>query len=220
MKYKFIKQSHYDELIIFFNGWGMDESVVNHMETGFYDLLMFYDYNSDLTIDKALLDKYKAVYLVAWSMGVWAASKSLKNTSLSQPLLSSLAINGTIKAIDDTQGIPISIFKGTINQFSERNLKKFQRRMFADRQSYAWFTEKSSNRTLDNQLAELKSIDKAYKDEANIFNFAKVIIGKEDLIFPYKNQNNYWTQHPNIKTIEAGHCPFYLFDSWEELLNI
>jgi biotin synthesis protein BioG len=216
MRHKFLNQTGSDKLIVFFNGWGMDESIINHMETGTHDLLMFYDYDPDLSVNKDLLDNYKELHLVAWSMGVWAASVSLNNVLFT----SSLAINGTLKAIDDANGIPTAIFKGTIDNFSERNFKKFQRRMFSDKASYAWFTEKQSMRAIDNQLTELKSIYKAYKDEPNIVNFAKVIIGREDLIFPFKNQNNFWTKHPHVKTLEVGHFPFHLYESWEQLLNI
>ena len=46
MKYKWLVKKNNKSLIIFFNGWGMDESVVRHLESGSYDVLMFYDYNT------------------------------------------------------------------------------------------------------------------------------------------------------------------------------
>ena len=64
MKYKWLNQKNNQKLIVFFNGWGMDEFVVNHLQAEEYDVLMFYDYNS-LTIDFDLktLGRYSEKYL-------------------------------------------------------------------------------------------------------------------------------------------------------------
>ena len=49
MKYKWLNLKNNQKLIIFFNGWGMDEGVVKHLDCEGYDILMFYNYN-DFTI--------------------------------------------------------------------------------------------------------------------------------------------------------------------------
>ena len=49
MKYKFYENNN-NKLIIFFNGWGMDEIIVSHLDKEDYDLLILYDYR-DLDID-------------------------------------------------------------------------------------------------------------------------------------------------------------------------
>ena len=51
------KQRKTKKIILFFNGWGMDENVVNHLNSEDYDVLMFYDYNS-LDTDFDLLNNY------------------------------------------------------------------------------------------------------------------------------------------------------------------
>ena len=74
MKYKWLNKKENNELIIFFNGWGMDESVVNHLDYENYDVLMFYDYNSletDFNFEK--IKNYKK-HLISWSMGVMTAT--------------------------------------------------------------------------------------------------------------------------------------------------
>jgi biotin synthesis protein BioG len=217
MKSIFLKQSDNKKLILFFNGWGMDASIVNHLASDDSDVCMFFDYDGDFKIENALYDFYQEIHLIAWSMGVWAAEQALKNSALK--VNHSIAINGTLKPIDDVFGIPKAIFKGTIDQFSERNLKKFQRRMFLNKTDYDWFSERRGERELVDQLKELKSIYKAYKDEANIFTFAKVIIGQNDLIFPYQNQLNFWKNHSNVEILEMAHFPFHTFKTWTQLLN-
>ena len=47
MKYKWLnKEVNNSKLILFFNGWGMDDNVVKHLDVEDYDVLMFYDYNT------------------------------------------------------------------------------------------------------------------------------------------------------------------------------
>ena len=46
MKYKWLNNGQNDEVIVFFNGWGMDEAVVRHLLFDAYDVIMFYDYNN------------------------------------------------------------------------------------------------------------------------------------------------------------------------------
>ncbi|MDY6057252.1 MAG: DUF452 family protein, partial [Campylobacter lanienae] len=76
MKMDLIKDSK--KLIVLFLGYGFDKSSISHLELGDYGLLVVSDY-SDLGFDKEMLID-KDIYLIAWSMGVWAANLALKNT--------------------------------------------------------------------------------------------------------------------------------------------
>ena len=59
MEYKWLNNKNNNKIIIFFNGWGMDESVVSHLNPADFDILMFYDYNSlDTNFDFSTLNKY------------------------------------------------------------------------------------------------------------------------------------------------------------------
>ena len=74
MKYKWLNKKENTELIIFFNGWGMDEAVIKHLNFENYDVLMFYDYNFlETDFDFSSINNYKK-HLVAWSMGVMTAT--------------------------------------------------------------------------------------------------------------------------------------------------
>ena len=75
MKYEWLNRENNSEIIVFFNGWGMDENIVSHLDFDGYDVLMFYDYNSlETDFDFSLLNKYSKRYLTAWSMGVMIAT--------------------------------------------------------------------------------------------------------------------------------------------------
>ena len=83
MKYKWLNKNSNQKLIIFFNGWGMDENVVKHLNCEDYDVLMFYNYNTlETDFDFKLLNIYPEKNLIAWSMGVMVATNFIKYFSL------------------------------------------------------------------------------------------------------------------------------------------
>ena len=193
------------KLIIFFNGWGMDEKIVSHLECEDYDVVVLYDYNDlELDIESLNLSQYTEKHIIAWSMGVMIATLFDFGE-----IKTSTAICGTPFAIDNEYGIPERIYNLTIKGFSETSSKKFMERMFIEKPSIESF----SDRTFDSKLSELKKMLE-YKPNTK-FNYTKAIVGTDDKIIPTKNQLNYWD---NPITIHSGHCPFMLYKKWAELL--
>lgn len=206
MKYKWLNRKFTDNLIIFFNGWGMDENVVKHLNHENVDVVMFYDYN-DLETDFKLPFEYKSIKLVAWSMGVMIASIVMPLLKIN--LEHSVAINGTLFPIDAEYGINPKIYDLTVNSFNENVRNQFVRNMFTNKDT----REFELIRTLDNQKSELIALKK-YKSNTD-FKYDRVLISDNDKIIPTKNQVNYWKIGPNLK---GGHCPFFSFKSWGEIL--
>ena len=203
MKYKWLNLKKNREVIIFFNGWGMDESVIKHLNYGSYDVLMFYDYNTlDTDFDFKSLEKYEKRYLIAWSMGVMTAS--LFNIDYARKT----AVNGTLKPIDNKFGIPERIYDLTVRGFNEKGRERFMRSMFSEASLLP-----EVKRDLENQKSELSALKNYLSDES--FKYDKVLISRDDKIIPAKNQSAFWNIEPNL---EGGHSPFLLFKSWEELL--
>ncbi len=202
MKYKWLQHKGSQELVIFFNGWGMDDYIVSSLACGDYDVVVFYDYNNlDFDVD---LSMYVKKHIVAWSMGVMIADMFEFDN-----VVSATAICGTPKAIDDMYGIPEKIYNLTVKGFSELSAKKFMKRMFIETPKI----EKFSDRTFESQKSELiKMLD--YKPLGKI-NYTRAIVADNDKIIPTANQLNYWG---NAEVVNSGHCPFELFKSWEELL--
>lgn len=200
------KTNENNKLIIFFNGWGMDEKIVSHLDCEDYDVVVLYDYN-DLEFNTEVLNlsQYTEKHVVAWSMGVMVATLFNNLGEIS----SSTAICGTPFAIDNEYGIPERIYNLTIRGFSETSSKKFMERMFIEKPDMETF----SNRTFDSKLSELKKMLE-YKPNKE-FQYTKAIIGSDDKIIPTKNQLNFW-KNPTI--INSGHCPFMLYKKWAELL--
>lgn len=205
MEYKWLNRENNEKLILFFNGWGMDENAVGNMAFGKYDVVMFYDYNNlDTDFDFKELDSYEEKSLVAWSMGVMVATLFKEEL---EPLKNKTAINGTLKPIDSEFGINPRIYDLTIRGFNETGREKFIRSMFD------FEIEKLPviNRELENQKSELSAI-KTYHANTD-FKYDKVIISDNDKIIPTKNQCKYWGMKPNLR---GGHC--VKFKSWSELV--
>ena len=201
MKYKWLNLKQNDKLIVFFNGWGMDECVVKHLEPTDFDVLMFYDYTS-LLFDENLIKRYKNKYLIAWSMGVMTA------TLFDIKYISKTAVNGTMKPIDNKFGIPAKIYDLTIKNFSDENAKKFILNMFDVDTKLP-----DLNRDFENLKQELVAL-KNYNANPN-FKYDRIILCNNDKIIPTKNQAAFWGIEPNFK---SGHCPFFNFKRWDELL--
>lgn len=203
MKYKWLNKKNNQKLIIFFNGWGMDECVVKHLQAENYDVLMFYDYNTlETDFDFSNLGIYSKKYLVAWSMGVMVA------TLFEIDYESKTAINGTLKPIDDKFGIPLRIYDLTLRGFSMQGAEKFMKNMFEEEGGFP-----VSQREFENQKSELEAITH-YEANRN-FKYDRVIISSHDRIIPTKNQCAFWGIEPNI---ESGHAPFNNFKKWNDLL--
>ena len=60
-------------LLLFFAGWGMDETPFLQIRPTDTDWMVCYDYRS-LEFDTDLLQEYSEIRLIAWSMGIWVAS--------------------------------------------------------------------------------------------------------------------------------------------------
>ena len=201
MKSKFYKENN-DKLIIFFNGWGMDEKIISHLDRTGFDILVLYDYR-DLDIELPDMSNYKEKYVIAWSMGVMISTLFDFDN-----VVKYIAINGTPKPIDDKYGIPEKIYKLTLRSFNEQSCQKFLERMFDVKPPIEMF----SNRTFESQKEELANL---LGIEGKVVSFDKKIVSDKDLIIPTKNQLNYW-KNPDI--IEGGHCPFFRYKSWLEII--
>ena len=202
MEYKWLNNKNNSKIIVFFNGWGMDENIVKHLEPEDFDVLMFYDYNNLVTdFDFKTLDKYTQKYLIAWSMGVMTA------TLFDIKYDKKIAINGTLKPIDNKYGIPVKIYDLTLKGLTKESIKKFTDNMFSEPVNI------EIGRNFENQKSELLSLI-SYNANEN-FKYDKVIISSNDKIFPTKNQTNYWNINANL---ESGHAPFKLFKYWSEIL--
>lgn len=217
MKSKWLHWKGGGKLILFCNGWGMDEVPLHPLVSGDWDVLMFCNY-VDLVPDidlNSLFGSYKEIVLISWSMGVWAGQRLF--AAHQGKLSGSLAVNGTLCPIHDWLGIPEEIVRSTLARFDEKGRLKFYHRMCRDRGLYRSFLANQPKRCLAEQKKELTQLlETVHCDPAEEPIYHRVLVADHDFIMPTANQLNYWPEK-KIKRVDGYHFLFYVYQSWDEL---
>ncbi|WP_163469725.1 pimeloyl-ACP methyl esterase BioG family protein [Fusobacterium sp. IOR10] len=193
-------------IIIFFNGWGMDEKILKKLEnkTNYEVLNISFPYK----IDKVKLENYKRKIFVGWSFGVYYMCEFLnKNKDISYEDV--IAINGTPEIIGKN-GIPEKVYNLTLKHMNEENLEKFYINM-----DYKFMTK---SKKIDELIYELQYLKDNYSPQEN--KVSKAIISINDKIIKSKNQNKYYeSKDVEIKKVDGGHYIFSQLKSWEDILR-
>ncbi len=220
MKTTFLHTGNNNRLILFFTGWASTAEQFRYLqpEDG-VDVLVCHDYTStEWTVST---EQYKEIGLVAWSLGVWAASVVMaQNPGLREKITEAVAINGTPLPVNDQYGIPDTIFRGTFEQLSAQNLQRFIRRMCGKREILHHFNNNISGEwsvtALQEELIAIYQRQNIPVAE-NVFTHA--IISSDDRIFPAANLINYWQNRIPTRRTEAPHYPFYLWNTWNDIIS-
>lgn len=210
MKSLWLNKRNNKNLIVFFNGWGMNETIVSHLDCNCNDVLMFCDYRK-LDIENFDFSRYENKFLVAWSMGVYITNLFYDKLKYFNK---KIAVNGTFYPVDNNYGIIEKIYNLTVSNFNETSCKKFVQRMFINK-------DLLFNRTIQELKDELVSIKQYTKAPLQkILNYDKVIISLKDKIIPTKNQINFWKDKDVIiENIDCGHYSFDVFSNWNEIIK-
>lgn len=218
MKQIYLIHEHHPRLLLFFAGWGADETPFKNYRPADSDYMLCYDYRS-LDFDTSLLAEYTDIRAVGWSMGVWAATRIMASFPL--PVSRRIAINGTPFPIDEELGIPPAIFQGTLDGLTDVSLHKFLRRMCADSAAFKEFLQRTPRRPLEELREELAAIAHSYTTlppcEA-VWDLG--IVGAADRIIPPTNQERAWKKLgvPIRQTADAHYQEAlfhrYLQDVW------
>lgn len=194
-------------LIIFFNGWGMDSTIFSDFThlNGYEVKIINFPYNVDIEYSK-----YNKIYFVGWSFGCYYLTKFLiENRDIRKDLV--IAINGHGETIGKN-GINKKMFDLTLDTLNEENLLKFYENME--------ITEKfkSPKKNIKFIKFELEEFKKNYIPLKNIFD--RAFLGKKDKIIPFSKMKNYFfTENVEVELLECGHYPFEVLNSWEKIIG-
>ena len=203
-----IKVQGHKKLLLFFAGWGMDEQLFLHYDPKGFDFILVYNY-SRLDFDYTVLKGYNEIKVLAWSLGVWAASQVLQGMDL--PVRSAVAINGTIWPVNDKKGIPAGIYEVTMCQLSQASLLKFRRRICGSKEVLERFLAIAPKRSLEDLKAELIAVYAlSTKVAPSNFQWERAFISSRDLTFPTQNQRLAWQNTP-YTLMDEPHYPGRLF---------
>ncbi len=197
-------------LILFFNGWGMDEKIVEDVEIPIdYNLeVVNFPYNIDIN-----LEKYEEIFLAGWSFGCYYLTKWLnlnKEILTSSKLKKIIALNGNSEIIGK-YGITPKIFDFTLDTLTPDSLLKFYTNMGIEKDF------KTPQKEFKLIREELEFFKENYTPLENIF--TEIIIGKNDKIVPASRQKKYCQEKKiEYKEFNMGHYPFDTIKFWSEIL--
>lgn len=216
MQFHWLNKQNNDKLIVFFAGWSFDGHPFKFLDCGDFDVIIMYDYNK-LDLPKIDFSNYKNIDLIAWSMGVFVAY--LLKEKLPK-FAKKIAINGTVKPVDDKFGIPTKPFLLTLRHAKTGLEGKFYQNIFDTKEEFERYSATPVERTIENRENELKSLYQIIKTSDNNYEhyYDKALISTNDKIIPTKNQVNFWQNNAEIEMLESGHFPYYNFVSWNDIL--
>ena len=209
----FYKNNNSHDLIVFFAGWGCDENQFTNLNDT-KDVLILYNYQDlNLHFD---FSKYKNIYIIAYSAGVFVASvfeNQIPN------IRQKIAVCGNPYLFDETFGISkenIEVFKNiTLDNYLD-----FRRKyMVYTNEEYERYNKLESLRTIESCTNELNALQKLYEQFKNKIHpsFDKVIVAENDLIFNLKAQKDFYQNKLQIIK-NAKHHIFFHFNSFEDML--
>ena len=155
MRIEWLDKKNTGRVIVFFNGWGMDGKAVQHIK-GDYDILVINDYRQLDIENLPELVSYQEIYVVAWSMGVWAAANTLMDWGISYERL--IALNGTEHPVNDLWGIPEKIYRLTERGMNAAGREKFMLRMLDNAAERERFVDNRPQREVEEVCDELVAI--------------------------------------------------------------
>ncbi|MDE6267827.1 MAG: DUF452 family protein [Muribaculaceae bacterium] len=205
MKFAWINhQPSASRLILIFAGWGMDEKPFAGIGKPGYDIAVIWGLLDDVfPIPLSTIEHYDETCILAWSFGVFQASRILPHLNLPNVTLT-LAVNGSPWPVDPSRGIPPSIFSATVENLSPVSLSRFYRRMAGSSESFRRFSASCPDRSVDELRAELHRVASlASSEEAPAsFIWDRVLIGERDAIFPPDNLKKAWSESTSAITVD------------------
>ena len=210
----FFQNNNSNELIVFFAGWGCDENQFVNLHDK-KDVLILYDYQDlELNFD---FSKYKNVYVIAYSAGVFVASVCADKI---QNVRKKVAVCGNPYLFDETLGIS----EATVKAFKEITLDNYldfrKKYMVVTDEEYKKYNQLQSLRTIESCENELVALQTMYEQLRSQINpvFDSAIAAENDLIFNILEQKKFYRE--KLKIVEnAKHHIFFRYNSFEDLLD-
>jgi len=218
MKQQWLRHSDSAEkIIVFFNGWGFDASIVQGLAIEKDTNVLFIDDYRCLDYQLPNLDHYQHRCLIAWSFGVAAY-----NTWQQQPRVTDsffdykVAINGSMTPIDRKTGIPDIVMQKTIETLSAESFQVFAKKCFDSAENAS--SNEPFTINVNARKEELMSIQQ-WQGANTKLQWDKVWISRRDKIFPLHNLQRAWRDHDNrVELIDAAHAPFHYWSNWSDII--
>lgn len=206
MQRKFVSRTPGNRrLVLVYADWGMDWHPLRSLRLAGYDIAVVWDYR-DLGLRLRSFNAYDEICLVAWGVGVFAASLTVHE--LLGRITRRIAVNGTLDPVDDARGMSTALFQSLVNTLSPGTLRRFQTRMCTSSEQFDLFFANRPQRTLADlreELAEIETHTIFHAPQTTDWDLA--VISRDDVIFSTQNQVRAWRDLAPIQFLESGHLP-------------
>lgn len=195
--------------IIFFNGWGMDEKIVSHLKIP--QNFEFVCINFPYRLDTGILQKYKSLYFIGWSFGVFYMADFIsKNYKFLKDKINYTAVINGIPYLMQKNILDKRVIVLTYKNLNRKNLEFFYLKSGIKN----YITDKS----IDELKAELKYFTEVCCPVK--INIDRAFISSNDMIVKTEIQKKYYEENKIPFTIMEGkHCIFDKIDEWRYFLG-
>lgn len=207
--------------VLYFTGWSVPHSLALEMELPEeWTLFSVGDYRGELP-QWPDMSCFSRLYLVAWSMGVWAAEYFHK--CYPAPSLA-VAINGTPSLISDRYGIKGVDYQRMAAGLDVEGYRHFVRQMCLSEESAAHFLSLPDHRSITAAREELRWVaDLGGSVTECEVPWTRAIVSDHDLVIPSGGQRRFWSDR-SIPIEELPTAPHLILGtylkSWRELLRL
>lgn len=216
MTVRLLHRAENGKLLLFFNGWSMDDTLFEGWENPGFNVMTVHDYTAPEALPD--LSPYTELHLAAWSLGVFAAAKLLAGRDID--FAGSTAFNGTLRPVDADFGIAPEIFLGTAEHWGEERARsRFYQRVAGGRAELETFPLPC--RTPASQQEELFALERSARESIPPNCFRLAVVGERDRIFPPEAQKAFWeSAHTPVLSLDLPHYPFAAFHSFREVTDL
>ncbi len=193
------------DLIIYMLGWAATPNAVYHITPPGFDVLACHNHSGEPEIlQPGDFERYRRIYLFAWSFGVWVAEQSCREL----PLHRAVALNGTPYPVDPRWGMRLKVVmrsmqaiasKGGVNEFAANTAAEGR---YIPTGPYP---DRSATEKVD-ELTNLSERAKAYS--APHLTWHRAYIADKDEIFPPARMRDYWSSVGLGTDFDSYHYPF------------
>lgn len=184
-------------LILIFAGWSTTPDLYLDVRHPGWDVAVVHDYGSFRFSEEevSFLNRYDTIWIYAWSLGVAAAEAIFANHPGIR-VTAAYAINGSTAPADDSEGIPVAVFEGTMTNLSLTNLLKFRKRMAGDTATFkVLFDTEFDNEEICRLKQQLNLFLSHSFPEQTSLPWRRAYIGENDRIFPPANLERNWLKN-------------------------
>lgn len=192
------------DLIIYMLGWASTPNAICHIDTPGCDVLACCNYTELHPFSPERFKRYRRIYLIAWSFGIWVAEQCCRTL----PLYRAIAFNGTPYPVHPQWGMRLRVVLRSMRALAKNGGENAFRCENEETPRYipdGPYTDRTTEEKIDELMFLANS---AEQQSADGLSWDKAYISDRDEIFPPAHMWEYWKTVGLGTEIKGFHYPF------------